>query len=52
MTTSVTTKTDEHTLGELPFPIVYVTDLLKAFEDALTEEDPDAARDAAKRLFG
>lgn len=34
MTTSVTTKTDAHALGEPTFPMIYVTDLLKAFVKA------------------
>jgi hypothetical protein len=34
MTTSVTQKTDAHALDEPPFPIVYVTDLLKSFVKA------------------
>jgi HEAT repeat protein len=35
MTTSVPAKTEEHALAEPPFPIVYVTDLLKAFVKAV-----------------
>ena len=35
MTTSVPPKTEEHELDEPSFPIVYVTDLLKAFVKAV-----------------
>ena len=35
MTTSVPAKTEEHALAEPPFPIVYVTDLLKSFVKAV-----------------
>lgn len=35
MSTSVTAKTDARALGEPPFPIVHVTDLLKAFVKAV-----------------
>ncbi|HJP86894.1 MAG TPA: HEAT repeat domain-containing protein [Gemmatimonadaceae bacterium] len=63
MTTSVTTKTDEHALGEPPFPIVYVTDLLKAFVKAfratqmylpnnpMHARSIDAVRDAFNTLW-
>src|SRR5918911_1361393 len=63
MTTSVTPKTDASALGELPFPIVYVTDLLKAFVKAfratqmylpnnpMHARSIDAVRDAFNTLW-
>jgi len=60
MTTSVPTKTEAHELDEPSFPIVYVTDLLKAFVKAVRAtqmylpNNPMHARalDAVKEAFG
>jgi hypothetical protein len=59
MTTSVPTKTEEHALAEPPFPIIFVTDLLKAFVKAVRAtqmylpNNPMHARalDAVKEAF-